>query len=295
MTDFLVMIDGTAEHYFFRAYEGICVRRKNLQGVWQERICVYPEGRKVFAVYADKSACVNVICVNSKNEIVYLLRSGGEWRKHILVALNREITVLDIRLFCVRDRLNLLYSAQYGGENLLIHCILGDHAKPNIVAILENSHFYIFQDRVYFTNSKGEMGYLSLLDEKPQGFKKLYDDAHFPILCNVKGNEILVYTKESKLFVNGEEILYDSRMEKPILVRDKEKLYVMWKSGGLIRYSVSFNDGATWSGPMRFLKIGTNTSLFVNQAGNSFNCFYGEFEDGRLSVFGCDDIFCNEG
>lgn len=292
MTNFLIMPGGAAEHYFFRPYEGICMRSRKPDGLWQERVPVIEKGRDGFAVYADKGGTVHLICVNAENKLIYAVRKDGIWKKYVLSTLNEDIYVSRMQLYSVGSRLNLLYSALYNGETLLIHCILGDHAKPSTIASLDSPHFCVFGDRVYCTNAQGELGYIVLADEKPTGFNKLYDDAYSCSLRTIGGKEIMLFERDSKLFVNGEEILYDNRLEQPVCVKGADnRLYIMWKSGSFVRYITSFNGGATWSEPMRFMSTGNTVSLYTAQEGENFFSYYGYHNANELTLLAKPNIF----
>lgn len=293
MTNYLIMNGNTPEHYFFRPYEGICMRARTPAGVWQERSSVVSKGRDGFGVYADRNGAVHLICVNDENKLIYAVRKDGALKKYVLSSLSPEIYVSDMRLYNAGGRLNLLYSALYNGENLLIHCILGDHAKPSTVDTLETSHFCIDKDRVYYTDADGTLGYVLLSDEKPAGFHKLYDDAHCCTVYDMSGKNIMLFTRESKLFIDNSEILYDSRMEMPIFVNGSDRLFIMWKSGSFVRYITSFNGGVTWSEPMRFMNTGTAVSLYSVQQGEAFTYCYGYHNSKELYLLGKPAVFEN--
>ncbi len=296
MTNYLVKSGDKPEHYFFAPYEGICVKGRAISGLWQKQEQVIRDARDGFGVYADKNGNVHIICIDGENRLVYAVRRGGEWKKYTLCELSKEIYVSDMRLYNVAGRLNLLYSALYNGETMLVHCILGNHAKPATVGVTETAHFYIYDNKVYYTNADGQLGFVSLADEKPSGFSRLYDDAHYCTVCELGGKEMLLFTRQSRLFINGEEILYDSRMEMPSLVKGSDRAYVMWKSGSFVRYIASFNGGTTWSEPMRFMSTGRAVSSYIAQQGESVNYYYGYHSERELTLLGAGDIFAaNDG
>lgn len=291
MTNYLIRVNNACEHYFYRPYEGICMRVQNPNGKWQEHKTVLEHGNDGFGVYADKHGCVHLICVNNKNELVYTVRKQGVWKKHILSQLGEDIYVSDMRLYSIKDRLNLIYSALYNGENLLIHCILGDHAKPSSIGASETSHFFIYGGKVYYTNTFGNLGYSSLADEKPSEFIKIYNDAHCASINLFADKEFTVFTRESKLFLNGSEILYDSRMEMPFCITGSDRLFIMWKSGSFVRYITSANGGISWSDPMRFMSNGSDIAIFLAQQNDYFAPFYGYCTDNDIILLGKPNIF----
>lgn len=291
MTNYLIRTKNGIEHYFYRPYEGICAKRRISGGVWQEYKSVLKSGRDTFGVYADNQDRVHLICTDAENQLIYAVRKNDVWKKFILSGLSSDVFVCDMRIYPVGGRLNLLYSALYNGETLLVHCILGDHAKPQAVATLETSHFFIYNEKVYFTDVSGRLGYVLLSDEKPSGFYFLYDDAHFGTLSTLGGKELMIFTRGSRLFINGEEILYDSRMETPVFVKGADRAYIMWKSGSFIRYIATFNGGVTWSDPMRFMSTGVTPSLYIAQQGDIFNLYYGYQNEKDVTLLGAPDIF----
>lgn len=293
MTDYIVMPRGVPEHYFYRPYEGICKKNRAPSGSWHERTSVISGGKDGFSVYVDKAGDVHLICVNAENKLVYALRKAGLWKQYVLSDLNDEISVSNMRLYSIGGRLNVLYSALYNGENLLIHCILGDHAKPSTVAKLENPHFCIHKSKVYYTNEQGVLGWCDLSDEKPSEFHKLYEDAHYCHVCTFSEREQILYMHDSKLYLNGVRLLYDTRMEYPVCVIGTDRLYVMWKSGSFVRYITSFNGGATWSDVMRFMNTNANLSLYLVQKGDEQISCYGCSGEKDLTVFAKPDIFDN--
>lgn len=291
MTNFLIIRGGKVEHYFYKPYEGICMRKQSPGGTWQEHCSVLADGGDVFCVYADPKGNVHLICIDEENRLVYATQKSDIWKKYILTPLSSDIFVSDIRIYSINGRLNFLYSALYSGETLLVHCILGDHARPSTIATLETSHFYIQNHRVYFTNSSGTLGYASLSDEAPSIFHPLCEDAHFCTLSEICGKEIMIFTRNSRLYVNGGEMLYDSRMEMPVFVRGYDRSYIMWKSGSFVRYIATFNGGVTWSEPMRFMNTGITPTLYIAQTGDSYDMYYGCPGKSDITIFGVPDIF----
>lgn len=289
MTEFIIPHGETAEHYFFKPYEGICMRTRTRGGLWQERVSVADDAKNIFAVYSSADGAMHVIYVSAENNLVYTVRKKGMWKSYILSSLNEEVFIFKMRLYTVGNRLNLLYSALYNGENLLIHCILGDRAKPSAIAVMNSSEFYIFQNLVYYTNTHGELVKTDLSDEKPTGFEKLYDNASYCCIRRFGDEEVILFLRGEKLYVNGAEILYDSRIEMPVCVQNAGRLYIMWKSGGFVRYITS-NSG-TWSEPARFMNTGDAVTLYTIQNGKSFFDCYGFRNAKDITLYGKPDFF----
>ena len=236
MTNYIVMPKNTPEHYFYRS--GIYMKRQLPSGIWQEPVSVFSGGRDGFSVYCSKNS-VHLICTDYGGNLIYAVSAGDEWKKYAISKLSSDIAVSDMRLYSVRGRLNLMYSALYNGENLLVHCILGDRAKPATVDILETPHFFIKGSKVYYTNANGVLGSVNLSDEKPSVFTPIYEDAHFGTVYDVGGRERILFSRNSSVFLDGRELAHDMHLEMPVMSDIGGKIYVMWKSGSFVRYITS--------------------------------------------------------
>ena len=225
---------------------------------------------------------------------VYANCRNNGWKRYILAKIPKDVVVCNMHLYAIRGRLNLLYSVLFSGEHLLIHCILGNNAKPSTVSKLSGPHFFVYKNKVYYTNHEGTLGFTDLADEKPAIFNRLYDDAKAVSIWEDSGKEFLIFVRNSRLFINGKEILYDSAIENPIFVKGTDRLYIMWKSGGFIRYISSFNGGATWSEPMRFINTGITPRLYTYCSGNVFRLYYGYEAKNNLTLLGVSNVFSKD-
>jgi len=270
------------------------MKRRNPSGTFSEHSQIIALGRDAFSVYQAPDGSTHLICADSENMLVYANCRNNVWKRYILAKIPDGVVVSKMHLYAVNNRLNLLYSAIFGGEHILIHCILGNHAKPSTVSTLHDPHFFVYRNKVYYTKPDGALGFTSLEDEKPEVFNRLYDDAGSVSLWEDSGKEFLIFLRNSRLFINGKEILYDSSIENPIFVKGADRLYIMWKSGGFIRYISSFNGGVTWSEPMRFINTGITPRLYTLRSRNSFRLFYGYETQNKLTLLGVSDFFSKE-
>ena len=288
MADYIIMSGNAPEHYFYRS--GIYMKRRSFTGVWQDMTAVVAGGRDGFSVYRSKDGNVHLICVDHSGNMIYAAYSAGEWKKYVISKLNSDISVSEMRLYGIRGRLNLLYSAIYNGENLLVHCILGDHAKPSTVDTLESPHFFVKGDKVYYTNANGVLGFVDLSDEKPSVFTPVYEDAHFGTVYDIDGKERILFARNSSVFLDGQEIAHDTHIEMPVLVSVKDKFYVMWKNSGFVRYSVSI-DCKRFGQVRRFMTSGRSMKLYSVQKGNEFSHYYGYDIQNDFVLLGNPEIF----
>ena len=290
MSNYLIMPENLPEHYFYKPYEGICVRKRSLQGVWQEHMSIFQGGRDGFGIYCSKDKTIHLLCTDHENKLIYMSRGDNDWKKYVISKLSQDVFISDMRLYSVRGRLNFMYSALYNGENLLIHCILGDRAKPSTVDVCETPHFFIKGNKVYYTNSKGVLGFVNIDDEKPMGFNPVYENAHFGTVYDIGGKEKFLFAREGVVFLDEKELALDKRLEMPILSICGGKIYIMWKSGSFIRYITS-SDGNKFSEPMRFMSTGKPINLYTAQRGDSFFNYYGYHNAHGLILLGNPDVF----
>ena len=288
MTNYIITPKNIPEHYFFNS--GICVRKRSPSGIWQQYSPIFPEAKDGFALYCAKDGTAHIMYSDYSGNLVYAVSSGDERKKYTVSTLSGEISVSDMRLYRVRSRLNLLYSAIYKGENLLIHCILGDHAKPSSIDTIETPHFHIKGSRVYYTNARGILGFTNLADEKPLGFTPVFEDAHFGTVYDLYGKEQILFSRNSAVFLNGNELARDTHLEMPILVKAHGKVYIMWKNSSYIRYIVS-TDGENFSGIRRFMNTGRAFEIFSVQKGDKFTDYYGYNAQNGPVLLGNPDIF----
>ena len=288
MTNYLIMRGNTPEHYFFKPYEGICVRKRTPAGIWQEHTQIFADARDGFGFYCTRDKAVHLICTDRDNRLIYISGDGENRKKYVISSLNSDIQISDMKLYSVRGRLNLLYSALYNSENLLVHCILGDRAKPSTVDITETQDFSVTGGRVYYTNSRGVLGFVSLADEKPSAFSPVYEDAHCGSAYD--GGENILFTRDSAVFLNGRELARDAGIENPILVHTGDKLHIMWKSGSFIRY-MSCSDGETFGGARRFMSTGKTVNIYRAQKGEGFAEYYGYHNEHELVLLGNPALF----
>ena len=279
------------EYYFMKPYEGICMKRCDANGKFGEHTQIIPLGKEPFSVLKTCDDTVHILCIDGQNRLVYAKKRNNLWKKHTLSSLNSDITVLKMQTYTINGRLNLLYSARFGGEILLVHCILAGNAKPSTIAKLSEPYFFIFDGRVFYTNKNGFLGFTNLDDEKPDVFNKLFADAHFPVVWEFGGKENLSYIHDSRLFIDGKEVLLDEKIEQPVFIKGSDRLYLMWKSGSFIRYISSFNGGITWSEPMRFISTGLLPNIYSLQNEEDFSFYYGYERGNHLTLLGALNIF----
>ncbi|MBE7015484.1 MAG: hypothetical protein E7417_01510 [Ruminococcaceae bacterium] len=282
---FNLLLFDMSQHYFSQSGSGIFMRQKGSDGLWSNSECVAENAKSSFWAYPDASGMVHMIYADNSNNLTYAQRNKNKWKTHILTKFNAKLNPIRMQLYTVSGRLNILCSAEYKDEILLFHCILGDKAQPHKVCSLANSHFWIHNGSVYYTLKEGGICSTPLSDEKPQGYSTVCPFGENVSVYDVNGESILLTTHENRLYVDKKEIIYDSRMEMPALMHSNETIYVMWKSGGYVRYITSQNNGETWTSPMRFAASGAEIQLYHVQNYEGTQIMYGYNTTTGLHIF----------
>ena len=285
----LLTFPDRMEHYF-SAGNSIFRRKPDTNGGFDQTETVISNGVSAFCAYGDSAGIAHIIHTDPDNNLYYSQMQGGQIKTHRLSSIPAEIYPENFRLYSVGGRLNLLYSARYQEGYILVHCILGNQAKPHIVAQLDSAHFQIFKGNVYYTNSQGDVGYTALADEKPEGFSLLFEKGKNVSVLEADEAELVIYTRDNKLFAGGNQLVYDSRMEMPTLYLSHNKPTVTWKSGGYVRSITLNKDGTPASSPMRFMASDAEIQTFHTQIADNTRMLYGYNTSYGLHLFGKPDL-----
>lgn len=282
---FNLLLSDMTYHYFSRSGSGIFARRKEQNGLWSPSECITEDAKGSFWVYPGSDDTAHMIYSDKSNNLTYAQMRSGRWKTHILTRFNAQLEPVRMQLYTVSGSLNILCSAMYKDELLLFHCILGDRAQPHKVCSLSSPHFWIHNNCVYYTLKDGNLCFTQLSDEKPQGYSPLGQSGENVSVYDIDGENLLLSCRENRLYINQKEIIYDTRMETPALVSTADAIYVMWKSGGYVRYITSRNGGETWSAPMRFATSGAEIQLYHVQNTDNTLLMYGYNTTTGLHLF----------
>ncbi len=288
--DYIIKHKDTLKHYFSLPNEGLCVRTKRLN-IWQNRKTVYQDCKNVFSVFCDAKDIIHAICINSQNEIIYLVFKNSEWKHYRVTRLNEKMKVLDIKIAKTRIGLNLIYSVQFEEKIILIHCVLGDNAMPNNLDTLASPDFFIFKERVYYTNNEGVLGYRSFSDGRPDRFNKLVKDALMPHLLEVENTDMLVYKKDGQIYFQNRPVHRESNAQNPTLAENDSQLLLMWQNGDFVRYIMSSDLGKSWSGVVQFVSPGRKSNIYHAIHNEEIFRYFGNQGEHELNIFGKTDIF----
>lgn len=291
LTNYLISDQETLYHFFYKPGEGICFKEKNPTH-WNEYQILYRDGMDGFGAFCDSSGNIHLICTNAAHDIIYLFKRQEQWLKYVLASGKEEVTPLYFTLSFCNTYMNLFYTAAYADEVILVHCILGDNAQPMTLDVLSSdcTDFFVFENRVYYTNKQGTLGFQDASDGKPNQFQPVVEGGRMPYILSADGKALFVYKKNNMIYLENDPVFEDYSSTKPILLKTDGKLILQWQSGSFIRYVTSFNNGKTWSSPMRFMSNGRNLNCYQKQEGNYFEHYYGTHNNKDLNIFGRPNI-----
>ncbi len=179
----------------------------------------------------------NIICVNDENELFYVIKNGEDKKKIRLSGFNKEIDIKAIKICNTRSRLDFIMSAKINDEVYLVHCVLGNNSKPYIIDRMVNEYFYFFNNKIYYTNSSGIMGFQCISDGKPDRFVKLKKDAFFPYAFNLEGKENIIYTDHKNVYMNN-DIVYSGKIDSaPIMCYNHDGVKLCLEQGHILIHS----------------------------------------------------------
>lgn len=167
---------------------------------------------------------IHVIAVNNDNSVIYI----GE-KKHSLCRLKKEIEVK--RIYMAGRIMGFLMSVLYKDEFLLIHCVMGDKAQPAVIGKMQNEYFYADDERVYYTNKNGVLGFSELGDGKPDRFIRIADNAVYPHVYNYKKKEYISYKKADKIYINYAPKITAPECRGAYLTFCGEEFVIAWNDG----------------------------------------------------------------
>lgn len=226
--DYLIRTSSGEIHFFYKPDCGIYEsREKNM--FFPEKII--GDVKAAFCV-AEKDGALHLICENLKNELVYIRIEEERTESCVLCVFKEEMKLKNIKIGVSKIGLNLIYAVEYEGKTMLVHCVLGNNAQPAVIDYLKSDNFFVYNQRVYYSNSEGALGYQEFADGKPDGFILVCEGAED---AYVSGG-MLVYKKNDKIYINGKVKIEDSDIETPVIAERGESFFLVWRSGNVLKY-----------------------------------------------------------
>lgn len=227
------------EKYYYEEEKGIMMSR--LETATLPKI-IFKDAKESFSV-TEKSGIIHIICISGDNYLTYIVKRDDNLKKYTLLKIKEECIVKKIGTTVIADMIHLIYSAEYRDEVILVHCVLGNNAKPVVIDKMEDENFFIGGGKVYYTNKAGVLGFQDFSDGKPDRFEVIAKDAKNPYLYRDSENEYLVYKKGDAIYINHELKAEDSEMRRPIIVKRNGRTLLIWESGAVLKYIDIKKDG----------------------------------------------------
>lgn len=287
MYKFLVKTKDKDKIFIYRPYDGICEITLRA-GRMTEPQCICREGSEVFFVYKDNQEVIHLITASKNNQFVYMCCKEGKWNKYIICGINESMEIKNVMIGLSDIGQNFFYSALYHQEYILVHCVLGNHAMPSTIDRMSCENFFVYKNRVYYSNGDGILGYSNFSDGKPDSFVKLMR-GKMPYIFNCRNEEYFVYKDEDRIYVNGEECANDAGAENPILVKNRESMMLMWKNGDFVKY-LPYEQKYFNTKPMQYISNGIIPSVYIYSDGIRCREYMGISSNNSLKFF-ADDPF----
>jgi len=268
---------------YYKGNDGIYKKTFSGSG-WSDGRRIYKNAIKDFCVKTDANNILHILCIDNKGDIVYIKNGGNE---HILIKSNNKIFAKKLRMYESNHRISLVYTAEYGDELLLIYCILGVNAIPVTVDTVKNDDFYLYDEKVYYQNMEGVLGYKDFADGRPDNFEAVAEDASEMYIAEINQERYEVYRNKEGIIFCGNKIIDDKCAEYPIICEREGRIMVVWESGGFMRYMVSNDGGESFNSPMRFLNNVSMMKRYIIQSGENYIYEYAS-ERGRDIRFFAD-------
>lgn len=264
MYNYIVELNGDRRIYCFNNIHGICEITKSSEKT------ILKNATDKFYVYKD-SDDIKIVALNKKSQLVYMICRNNKWKQYVISQINENIKVEKIMVATNGINENLFYSAKVNGEMILVHCVLGNNALPNVIAKLYDKEFFLYNKCVYYSGETQIIGYQSFADSKPDRFMPCCEGVS-PYIIDKK----MVYKKNNDLFVNDEKICTDENIKMPVLVND----LVMWKNESHIFYAPLKTKKVA-----RFIKSGVEPQILAVATADKCLYYYGTFINGKLKIF----------
>lgn len=260
--DYIIKKDNEMLHFFYQKDKGLMMSGR--QGAYLPEQ-IFENSTEKFCAYGNDEG-VHIICVSTGNELVYILVQGTKAKEYVMCELKEDLSVREISLAESKNMLNLFYSAEYEKETLLVHCVLGNHARPSVIDKIKNGNFFTFGGRVYYTNLSGILGYQEFTDGKPDRFIHIADGAEDAYLCSDGEKEYMTYRRGSTIYINHIPKLDDIDVKAPIIAKRSNRLILMWKSGAIVKYT----DLETSAPAKKMLSTGEQSPCCVQEGTDIF-------------------------
>ena len=150
----------------------------------------------------------------------------------VLCVFKEGMKLKNIKIGISKIGLNLIYAVEYEGKTMLVHCVLGNNAQPAVIDYLKNNNLFVYNQRVYYSNSDGVLGYQEFADGKPDRFIPVCEGAEDAYISD----GMIVYKKDDKIYINDKVKIEDYDIEMPVIAERGGSSFLVWRSGNVLKY-----------------------------------------------------------
>ncbi|HEX2927603.1 MAG TPA: hypothetical protein VHP38_15320 [Ruminiclostridium sp.] len=273
---------------FYKENAGICVCTLGRKNIWSDPALVIKGALPGFCACIDDSGNIHMLCQDKLGNITYAVCKNENWSiKPVLHSKNPNPYEKHLSILCMGKELFFFYVIEYAGNRILSYQVYdenGELSSPRVVDYILDGRtpYIVFKDaenNLYsfyrFADSKySQIGY-----RKYNLIKKQWDD--FTPITDCNGDSSLIsiaadscnsiHVCWQKLSSQSSELVYSRKpagsevwsSEKlvntstvpytdcSILVYG-DKIIIFWVADGTIHYSVSENEGKSWSKPDKY-------------------------------------------
>ncbi len=273
--NYLIEENGRKMHYFL-------VKGK---GIFKTRIFSTRVGVRETVLSGNVSAfglCIkdNIVHIMAEKdgELMYIISENGSIRKFIIEKIPSGVEILNIHLYPISNRLNMLYTLKISGDIHLMHLILAQNEKPKSLMKTVSPDFFVSDKRVYAVDKNGNSGFFELEGENPRFFIGMSKNSSCPYILS--GHT--AFFSGGKIFFDCREIAKEKDAKGVVILEYNNDIYVAWRSGDFVRYisATDKNDK-----PHTIINPSRMPTLFKLWQGEECYHFYGSFSATEIMTY----------
>ena len=175
------------------------------------------------------------IMAQKDDELLYMVSENRHTKKFIIEKIPSGVEILNIHLYPISNRLNMLYTAKISNDLHLMHLILSSNEKPRSLMITSSPDFFVSDKRVYALNKNGDSGFFELEGENPKFFIQMSKNSSVPYILS--GHT--AFFSNGKIFFDSCEIAREDDANGVIILEYNGDIYVVWRSGEFVKYIIA--------------------------------------------------------
>lgn len=218
------------------------------------------------------------IMAQKDDELLYMVSENRHTKKFIIEKIPSGVEILNIHLYPISNRLNMLYTAKISNDLHLMHLILASNEKPRSLMITSSPDFFVSDKRVYALNKNGDSGFFELEGENPKFFIQMSKNSSVPYILS--GHT--AFFSNGKIFFDSCEIAREDDANRVIILEYNGDIYVAWRSGDFVKYIIATDKNDK---PHTIINPSRLPVLFTLWQGDECYHFYGSCSGTELMTY----------